>query len=415
MKNVKEIEIKITGEAWEKALDKAFKKKNKEVAIEGFRKGNAPKNIFLKKFGIEYLYTDAVDFCIDGAYTEALKKAKIDPIIEPKIDVTTISDKEVVFKFTITSRPEVTLGEYKNLGIKKETVKVSKKEIDDEIEKLRNQLAEIVPKEAGKVEEGDTAIIDFDGFVDGKPLDGGSSKNYSLGIGSHTFIPGFEEGIIGMAVGESKELNLKFPDNYLEDLKNKDVLFKVTLKEIKSRIVPELNEDFYQDLGYDNIKTEEEFRKEVESVIKERKTANIEDAHLDQCLEKASENLKVELSNDIIDDEVHRMMRGQEEYLKKEGIKMDDYMKFTGMTHEKMHEQMEPEAIKRIKYRYLLEEIAKVEKIDFTKEEVTKKAQEMADNYGITVDELIKAYGSMDIVKYDMMMHKALETIKENN
>lgn len=415
MKNIKEIEIKIEGEVWEKALDKAFKKKNKEVTIEGFRKGFAPKNIFLKKFGIEYLYPDAVDFCIDEAYKEAMKKANIVPIIEPKLDITTINAKEVVMKFTITAKPEVTLGEYKNLGIKKETVKVSKKEIDEEIEKLRNQLAEITPKENGQVENGDTAIIDFDGFVDGKPLEGGSSKNYSLEIGSHSFIPGFEEGIIGMAINDTKELNLKFPDNYLDDLKNKDVLFKVTLKEIKSRIVPELNEDFYQDLGYDNIKTEEEFRKEVESVIKERKTVDIEDMHLDKCLEKASENLKVELSSDIIDDEVHRMMKQQEEYLKKEGIKLDDYMKFTGMTHEKMHEQMEPEAIKRIKYRYLLEEVAKAEKIDFTKEEVEAKTKEMADNYGITVDELIKAYGSMDVVKYDMMMHKALETIKENN
>ena len=415
MKNVKEIEIKIEGETWENALDKAYKKKNKEVKVEGFRKGTAPKNIFIKKFGIEALYMDAVDFVMDEAYQKALDEAKITPVIEPKLDITSISEKEAVFKFTITAKPEVTLGEYKKLGIKKETVKVTKEEIDEEVAKLQNQLAEIAPKEKGKVEKGNTAVIDFEGFVDGKALDGGKGENYPLEIGTNTFIPGFEDGIIGMAIGETKELNLKFPEDYVADLKGKEAKFNVTVREIKERIVPELNEDFYKDLGYENIKNETEFRKEVENVITERKTADIEDAHLEKCLEKASDNMKVELSEDIIDEEVHRMIHQFEDQLKMQGIKVEDYMQITGMTHEKMHEQMEPEAIKRIKYRYLLEAIADAEKIDFTEEEVNKKAEEMASNYGITVEELLKAYGSNEIVKYDMKMHGALEIVKNNN
>lgn len=415
MKNVKEIEIKIDGETWEKALDKAYKKKNKEVKIEGFRKGTAPKNIYIKKMGIESLYMDAVDFALETAYPKALEESKLAPVIEPKVDITSINDKEVVFKFTITAKPEVTLGEYKNLGIKKETVKVSKEEIDEEIAKLRNQLAEIAPKEKGKVEKGNTAVIDFEGFVDGKPLDGGKGENYPLEIGSNTFIPGFEDGVIGMTIGETKELNLKFPEDYVADLKGKEVKFNVTIREIKERIVPELNEDFYADLGYENIKTEEEFRSEVEKVITERKTADIEDAHLEKCLEKASSNMKVELSEDIIDEEIHRMIHQFEEQLSMQGIKVEDYMQITGITHEKMHEQMKPEAIKRIKYRYLLEAIAETEKIDFTEEEVNKKAEEMASNYGITVEELLKAYGSNEIVKYDMKMHDALEIVKNSN
>jgi trigger factor len=415
MKNVKEIEIKIEGETWENALDKAYKKKNKEVKVEGFRKGTAPKNIFIKKFGIEALYMDAVDFVMDEAYQKALDEAKITPVIEPKLDITSISEKEAVFKFTITAKPEVTLGEYKKLGIKKETVKVTKEEIDEEVAKLQNQLAEIAPKEKGKVEKGNAAVIDFEGFVDGKALDGGKGENYPLEIGTNTFIPGFEDGVIGMAIGETKELNLKFPEDYVADLKGKEVKFNVTIREIKERIVPELNEDFYKDLGYENIKNETEFRKEVENVITERKTADIEDAHLEKCLEKASDNMKVELSEDIIDEEVHRMIHQFEDQLKMQGIKVDDYMQITGMTHEKMHEQMEPEAIKRIKYRYLLEAIADAEKIDFTEEEVNKKAEEMASNYGITVEELLKAYGSNEIVKYDMKMHGALEIVKNNN
>lgn len=415
MKNVKEIEIKVDGETWASALDKAYKKKNKDVKIEGFRKGTAPKNIFIKKMGIESLYMDAVDIALESAYERALDEAKITPVIEPKVDITSINENEVVFKFTITAKPEVTLGEYKKLGIKKEAVKVTKEEINEEVEKLKNQLAEITPKESGKAKKGDTAVIDFEGFVDGKPLEGGKGENYPLELGSSTFIPGFEEGVIGMELNETKELNLKFPEDYVADLKGKDVKFNVTLKEMKQRIVPVLGEDFYQDLGYENIKTEEEFLKEVENVIKERKTAEIEDAHMEKCLEKASENMKVELTDDIISDEVHRMIHQFEEQLRMQGIKMDDYMKITGMTHEKLHEQMAPEATKRIKYRYLLEEIANAEKIEFTEEEVNKKAEEMASNYGITVDELIKAYGSNDIVKYDMRMHAALEIIKNNN
>ena len=415
MKNVKEIEIKIEGETWENALDKAYKKKNKEVKVEGFRKGTAPKNIFIKKFGIESLYMDAVDFVMDEAYKKALDKAKITPVIEPKLDITSINEKEAIFKFTITAKPEVTLGEYKKLGIKKETVKVTKEEIDEEVSKLQNQLAEIAPKEKGKVEKGNTAVIDFEGFVDGKALEGGKGENYPLEIGTNTFIPGFEDGVIGMAIGETKELNLKFPEDYVADLKGKDVKFNVTVREIKERIVPELSEDFYKDLGYENIKNETKFRKEVENVITERKTADIEDAHLEKCLEKASENMKVELSEDIISEEVHRMIHQFEDQLKMQGIKIDDYMQITGMTHEKLHEQMEPEATKRIKYRYLLEAIADVEKIDFTEEEVNKKTEEMASNYGITVEELLKAYGSNEIVKYDMKMHGALEIVKNNN
>ena len=415
-KNVHEIEIKLEGKDWETCLDKAFKKKNKEAKIPGFRKGQAPKDVYIKKFGIESLYMDAVDFAIDSAYKKVLEDKKVVPVVEPKLDVKDINKDAVTFKFTIVSKPEIKLGEYKKLGIKKETAKATKKEIDDEVEALRSQMAEIVVKDAKeKVAEKDTAVIDFEGFVDGKPLEGGKGENFPLEIGSHSFIPGFEEGLVGMKSGETKELDLEFPKDYVKDLAGKKVKFNVTVHEIKTRKLPELNEDFYKDLGYNDMKTEEEFRKEVEKVLVERKQKELDDKFLDECLDKAANNMKVDINDEIVDDEIHRMIHDVEHKLQMQGLTIDQYYEFTGLTHEKMHEQMHDEAVKRIKYRYLIESVADAEKVDFTKKEVEAKTEEMAKNYGITKDELLKAYGSDEIVKYDMKMHKALEIIKENN
>ncbi|MBO4601405.1 MAG: trigger factor [Bacilli bacterium] len=414
-KNVHEIEVKIEGKDWGKYLDKAFKKKNKDTKIDGFRKGQAPKDMFIKKFGIESLYMDAVDAAVDEAYKKALEDAKIIPVVEPKLDVKSVDKDKVEFKFTLISKPEIKLGEYKKLGVKKETAKITKKEIDEEVEALRSQMAEIVLKEKGAVAEKDTAVIDFKGYVDGKELEGGTGSNFPLEIGSHSFIPGFEEGLVGMKSGETKTLDLEFPKDYVKDLAGKKVKFDVTVHEIKTRKLPELGEDFYKDLGYEDMKTEEEFRKEVEKVLSERKQKELDDKFLDECLDKASNNMKVDINDEIIDDEIHRMIHDVEHKLQMQGLTIEQYYEFTGLTHEKMHEQMHDEAVKRVKLRYLIESVADAEKIDFTKKEVDAKAEEMATNYGITKDELIKAYGSDEVVKYDMKMHRALEIIKENN
>lgn len=415
MKNVHEIEIKLEGEKWTNCLDKAFKKINKETKIDGFRKGAAPKDVYLKKYGLESLYQEAINDAINVAYKELLDNNKLSPVVEPAVDVIGISDSSVIFKFTIITRPTVKLDDYKNLGVKKESVKVTKKEINEEITKLRNQLAEVVVKEKGVVKEGDTVVIDFDGYVDGKALDGGKGENYPLEIGSHTFIPGFEEGLIDQKENAELELNLTFPDNYTEELKNKAVTFKVKIHEIKTKVLPEINADFYADLGLENVKTEEEFNKEVEKTIKERKEAEINDKFIEDLLNAATSKLEVEINPEIISDEVHRMIHGYEDQLKMQGIDMETYFKMTGTSHEDLHKQMEPEAIKRLKYRYIIEEIAEQEKIDFTEKEVKAKAQEMAENYGIKLEELINAYGTLDVVKYDMRMHKALEILQDSN
>ena len=413
MKNKHVIEYEVKGKDWENALDKAFKKKVKDTKIDGFRKGTCPKDIYIKKMGIEVLYPEAVDIALPDAYNKVMKDNKLIPVCEPQIDIKELDEKHIKYEFVIITKPELKLGKYKDLGIKKEAIKVSKKEIDEEVARLTSQFAEIVVKDKGEVLEGNTAVIDFEGFVDDKPLDGGTGANYPLEIGSHTFIPGFEEGIVGMKVGETKELNLTFPENYTKELAGKKVLFKVTLREIKERVLPKLDKSFYEDLGYENIKKEEEFNKEVKKAIEERKKVDIEDKYINDCLEAASKNLKGDINEEIIDDEVHRMFHQFEEQLKMQGLSMEQYMQFSGMKHEDLHKQMEPEANKRVRYRYLLEEIAEAEKIEINDKDADKEAGKMAENYGLTKEDFLAQFGGLDIVKYDMKMRKAIEILKE--
>ena len=415
MKNVEEFEIKLSKE-WVEALDKTFKKKNKETKIDGFRKGAAPKDVYLKHYGIESLYMDSINDTANVAYKKLLKEhPDIKPVIEPLVDVTGVSDSNVIFKFKIISKPEVTLGEYKNLKVKKEKVTVTDEEITKEIDRRKEQMADLVVKENKKIVSGDTAIIDFEGFVDGKSLDGGKGENYPLEIGSHSFIPGFEDGLIGLKAGEKKELKLKFPENYVEDLKNKEVLFKVKVNEVKERKLPEMNEDFFKDLGYKDVKDEKGLRAKVKEEIKKNKEHAEDEKFLDACLDAAAKNLKVEINPEIIDEEVRRMMDQFAYQLQMQGMNIETYYEVTGTKKEDLAKQMRPEAEKRVKYRYLIEAIADKEKIDFTEKEVNDRAKEMAKDYGITVEELLKDFGSTDIVKYDMKMQKALEILRENN
>lgn len=413
MKNVHDIEIEIKGKDWEQMLDAAFKKRVKDTTIDGFRKGKCPKNVYLQKFGVESLYMDAVDVAAGKAYTEALKKNELVPVCEPKMDVKEIDKDHIKFVFTIITKPELKLGKYKDLGIKKDTVKVTKAEIEEETARLASRFAEIVVKEEGKVEEGNTAVIDFEGYVDGEKLDGGTGANYPLEIGSHTFIPGFEEGIVGMEIGETKTLDLKFPEEYTKELAGKEVKFDVTVREIKERVLPELNEEFYQDLGFEDVKTEKEFNDEVKKMIEVRKEEEAKNKYLDEVLEAAAKNMKGEINEEIIDDEVHRMIHQFEEQLRMQGLSVEQYLQFTGGTHEDMHKQMEPEAEKRVKYRYLIEMVADAEKIEISDEDAEAEAEKMSSEYGVEKEEFLKHFGGLEVVKYDLRMRKALEILGE--
>jgi trigger factor len=412
MKNVKEIEIEIKGKEWEKDLDKAFKKKLPELKVPGFRKGSVPKEVYLKKAGIESLFMDASDIAIEDAYKKALDK-DVNPVVQPSVEIVSVSKDSVKFKFTIITRPEIKLGAYTKLGIKKEEIKVSKKEIDEEIEKLRDNMAEILNKENGAVEKGNIAIIDFDGVVDGKKLDGGSGKDYSLEIGSNTFIPGFEDELVGMSIGDTKKINLKFPEDYVENLKGKDVTFTVTIKGIKERVVPALGKDFYEDLAIDGVDSKESLEEYIKSELSEKKNDEAENKYVDELLHKATDNMEVEINNEIIDEEVHHMIHQYEDELKYQGASLQQYLAMTKTKMEDLENMMKPQAIARIKTRFLLEEIVDKENIKASAAEIKEEVKNNAAKYGMKDEEFLDAMGGNDAIAYDIKMKKAVEIIKE--
>ena len=412
MNNVKKIVKEYNGEVWTKAIRSAYDKIKKDVTVDGFRKGMVPFDMFVSKNGVEPLYNDAIDILLTTEYKNVLDEIKETPVVQPSIDIKNIGKDAISIEYTFISSPEVKLGAYKNLGIKKETAKVTAKEVKEEIEKLQTKYAEIQVKETGKVENGNTVVIDFEGFLDGKPFEGGKGENYPLEIGSNTFIPGFEEGLIGTSTGEEKDLNLIFPENYTEELKGKAVTFKVKVNVIKEKVLPEINEDFFKDLGYDDVKTKEELEAKIKEQIKSRKEAEIENKYIDECLDAATAKMEVEINPEIIDDEIHRMIDQMSQQLKMNGLTLEQYMQFTGMTHEDLHKQYEEMATKRVKERFLLENVAKIEKIEISDADAEAKAEEMAKNYGMTKEELLKEFGGLDMVKYDMKMRAAINIVK---
>ena len=414
MKNVKEFKTKIEGKAWSDALDKAFNTKKKDLKVDGFRKGNCPKDIYIKKFGIETLFMDAVDNCINDAYHKILDDNKLVPVCEPKVDIKNINADFVEFVFTVIERPEVKLGKYQKLGVKKEKVEITDEEVEHELMHLKEKYADIVELDSGKVEKGFTAVINFSGVVDGKVLEGGTGENYPLEIGSNTFIPGFEDGLIGMEIGEEKVLKLKFPEEYVENLKGKDVEFTVKVTGLKKRVLPEMNEDFFKDLGYENVKTEAELKAEIKKHLLEHKEADAENKYIDELLRKASENIEVEINPEIIENEQNRMIDDYRNNLKMQGLSLEQYLQFTKSSIEDLKKQIEPEATSRIKIRYLLEEVSKKENVEVTDEEVKEEVNRISTAYNVPENEVIDMIGGEEIIKADLKMRKAVDIIKEN-
>ena len=410
-----EVNFKLEGKEWVELQNKAFEKLNKKANIDGFRPGKAPRDIFEKKYGKQEIILEAADEATNKEYKRLLGENKITPIIEPKVELIKCDSDTLEVKFTFITDPEVTLGEYTNLKVKKEKAKVTKEEVDNSIKELLNEYAEVVVKE-GNVESGDIAIIDFAGYKDGVAFEGGTSENYSLTIGSNTFIPGFEDAVIGMAKGEEKDIELTFPEDYMqEDLKGQKVVFKVKVNEIKTRKIPELNKEFFEDLNMEGITDKESLEKDIKEELTHRKEHELEHAYEDACLDKAANNMKIEILPELIDDEAHQMYHEFMDRMKRQGITEELYLKFTNSKEEDLIEKMKDEAKKRIQYRYLLREIIKKENIKITDKEAKEKIKEIAKQYNVTEEEILKEVGTLEAMKMDLAFQKAVELVKANN
>ena len=408
----KEIIIKVEGEDWEKELDKAFQKANRKAKIAGFRPGKAPKNVFIKHYGKESLYYEASNSAIEKAYEKLLtENENLDIVSEPQVNIENIDDTGITFKFTLTLRPEVKLGKYKGLSVKKEAVKVTKEEIAESIDHMREHYKENVTKE-GKIKKGDIAVIDFEGFKDGVAFEGGKGENYSLEIGSNTFIPGFENQLVGLKAGEEKEINVTFPEDYhAENLKGQPVVFKVKVNEVKEVVIPELDKDFFDDLGMDGIDSKEALEKQVKENITAKKEKEAEDKYIDDLLAAVAKDSEVEVPEVMIKDEQHRMLHEYEQNLKMQGISLEQFMQFTGLTHDKLMEEYKETATKRVTYRLILDAIIKKEKIDATEKEVDKEVSELAKKYKMEKEQFINQFGT-ETVKYELKFKKVLDLLK---
>ena len=414
--NVHNVTVKFTKEEFDNAIDKAFDKKKKDIKMDGFRQGKVPKDVYLKKAGKESLYMDALDILLPTAYDKALSEGKYAPIIEPKVDIKSIGDEGVELEFVITTMPEVKIKKYKGLKVKKDKVEVPQEEIDHEIEHLLSKYNEIVVKEFGEVENTNTAVIDFEGFKDGVALAGGKGENYPLEIGSNTFIPGFEEQLIGMKKDEEKEINVTFPEDYhVEDLKGKKVTFKVKVNEIKEIVKRELDEEFFEDLGLEGVNSKETLEEEIKKNIEASKEHETEEKYIDDLLDAVAKQTTTDIPEELLNDEINHMIKRFEEQVRMQGIALETFYEITKSTEEDLRNQMKPEAEKHIMYRFIIDTIKNEEKIEVSTEEAEKEAEELSKKYEMDKNQLLEMYGGIETLKYELEVRKVIDFLKENN
>ena len=409
----KVVNYKVSGEEWKEAKDKAFEKVVKKAKVDGFRNGKVPRTIFEKKYGTGEIISEAMQEMIDKKYNETIVKEKIIPVLEPKLEIVSADDNGFEVNMTFITNPEVTLGKYTSLKAKKEEVKVKKEEIEHEVGHILDRYAELVSKD-GKAENGDTVIIDFKGFKDDKEFEGGSAENYSLELGSHSFIPGFEEAIVGMSKDEEKDIPLTFPEDYMaKDLAGQKVVFNVKVHDIKKRVIPELDEEFFKDLDMKGVTNKEELYKVVEEEIKVQKEEQAENIYTEKLLEEASNNMKVDIDKEIIDDEAAHMYEDFTNRLKGQGISEELYYAYAKTSKEDVMKDLTKEAEVRLKYRYLLEAIIKEEKITVTDKEANEEVKKMAKDYNMSEEHVMEHLGSLDRIKFELAMRKALDVLKK--
>jgi len=417
-KNLGVLDVEVDAERVASALDKAFNKVAKKANVPGFRKGKVPRPIFEARFGVESLYQDAIDILLPEVYSEAVEQADIFPVDRPEVDIEQFAKGETFkFKARVTVKPEVTLGEYKGIEVAAVAAEVSEEELNEELERLQQRHAELTVIDEGASQSGDIVVIDFDGSVDGVPFEGGQAERYSLELGSNTFIPGFEDQVIGMATGDFKDVEVTFPETYhAEELANKQAVFKVKVHEIKRKQLPELDDEFAKDVS--EFDTLDEYKEDLKKQLLTRKEQEAQGVRENEAVEKAAANAEVEIPEAMIQSEVQNMMRDFDNRLRQQGMNLEMFLSFSGQTNADLEGQMKDDAEKRVRNNLVLEQIAKEEKLEVSEEEINKELENMADTYKRSADEIrsiLGANGSLDSLREELLLRKTIDFLLENS
>ena len=412
-KNMAKLTVEVSAEDFKAAIKKAFNKNKNRFSIPGFRKGKAPQAMIEKMYGEGVFYEDAADEAINASYAEAMKESGLDIVSRPEVTIEKIGkDEPFVYSALVAVKPEVTLGQYKGVEVEKADASVSAEDVEAELKKVQEQNARLLTVEDRGVEDGDQTVIDFEGFVDGKGFEGGKAEDYPLTIGSHSFIDTFEEQLIGKKIGEECEVNVTFPTEYhAADLAGKPATFKVTVKEIKVKELPELNDEFASEVS--EFDTLDEYKKDVEKKLAEKKEIEANSKNEDAVVAKVVENATMEIPDKMIDAQAENMVQDMARRMQSQGLSLDMYLKYTGMTVEQMKEQARPDAEKRIRTRLVLEAVAQAENIQISDEKVDEEVAKMAEAYKMEVDKL-KSYMSESNIKQmkeDLAVQQAVDLL----
>jgi trigger factor len=412
-KSMAKLTITVSAEDFEKAMEQSYHKNKNKISIQGFRRGKASRKMIEKMYGPGIFYNDAAEIVVPGAYEEAAKASELDIVSRPEFDIVEIEEgKELVFTATVAVKPEVTLGDYKGIETEKKEAVVTDADVDAEIERVRDQNSRMITVDDRGIEQDDTAVIDFEGFVDGEAFDGGKGEDYPLVIGSHSFIDNFEEQLIGKNIGDELDVNVTFPEEYHEpSLKGKPALFKVAIKEIRRKELPELDDEFASEVS--EFETLQEYKDSVKKNITERKKDEIKREKENVVVEKVVENATIEVPEPMIDAQTEQMVQEFAARLSQQGMAIDQYMQMTGLTVPALMEQMRPEAEKRIRVRLTLEAIAEAENLQVTDEEVDKEIETMAEIYQRDADEMKKLLGDAEKeqISQDLAVQKAIDLV----
>lgn len=415
-KNMAKLTIEVPAGDFEKALQSAYNKQKKSISIPGFRKGKVPRQMVEKMYGPEIFYEDASNQLIPKAYEEEVKSSDLEIVSRPVIDIEQIQKGEAfIFTAEVALKPEVTLGEYKGLEVDAVSVEVTPEEVEERVQEEAEKNARTITVEDRPVQDGDDVILDFDGYVDGEAFEGGKSENYPLTIGSGSFIPGFEEQLVGAEPEKEVEVKVTFPEDYhAEELKGKDAVFKCVIHEIKTKEFPEIDDEFASEVS--DFDTLDEYKADLEVKLKEQKEKDAREQKEDQAVEKAVANASMEIPDAMVDEQVRMMMNEFAQNLQFQGMSLEQYGQLTGMTADKMQEEMRPQAVKRIESRLVLEAVVKAENIEVSDEKFEEELAKMAENYRMEADKLKDLMGEEELkqMRMDIAVQDAITLLADN-